>query len=221
MSWSAIDFGRACRTPLFHGTDCVRSYSMRLYNRRAKCARDSPSGYYSCRFGRARSQRAQPDPARNIARHRLRATSGLFAFLLGPSRRSRPTTGSMGSCRTARGSCGLSTQDRLQRYDGYEVREYPDDPNGPSAVYTRSRCSLTDETRFGAGGNGIGSVRSRYRAASSAIQRMEPFTRACISTTEDRQGILWFSANNGLSRTDPTIGSARSGMNIILGILPH
>lgn len=111
-----------------------------------------------------------------------------------------------GIVQDSKGFLWFSTQDRLQRYDGYEVREYPDDPNGPSAVYEEEsvfidrRNTLWGGWELGLDRFDIGTERfKRYPTA-------EPFSARVISTTEDRQGILWFSANNGLERTDPQSG---------------
>ena len=103
----------------------------------------------------------------------------------------------------SKGFLWFATQDRFQRYDGYEVREYPDDPNSQNAVYTEESLFIDRRNTLWAGWE---SGLDRFDLATESIQRYprkEPFTTRVISTFEDRAGILWFSADNGLIRMDP------------------
>ena len=108
----------------------------------------------------------------------------------------------------AMGFLWFATQDKLQRYDGYEIREYPNDPNGPDAVYTEE--SLFIDRRgilWGGWARGL----DRFDPATESFKRYSterPFNTRVISTTQDRAGNLWFSTNMGLLRVDPGTGRA-------------
>ena len=106
----------------------------------------------------------------------------------------------------SKGFLWFATQDRFQRYDGYEVREYPDDPNSQNAVYTEESLFIDRRNTLWAGWE---SGLDRFDLDTESIERYprkEPFTTRVISTIEDRAGILWFSADNGLIRMDPATG---------------
>jgi ligand-binding sensor domain-containing protein len=65
----------------------------------------------------------------------------------------------------------FATQDKLQRYDGYEIREYPDDPNSPSAVYTEESLFIDRRSiLWGAGSVGWTDLIPLPRASSDSRQ---------------------------------------------------
>ena len=114
----------------------------------------------------------------------------------------------------SKGFLWFATQDKLQRYDGYEIREYPNDPNGPSAVYTEESMFID---RRGILWGGWERGLDRFDPATESFTRFTPegpFKARAISTTEDREGVLWFSTNDGLIRMDPETGrTVRYGHN--------
>jgi len=99
------------------------------------------------------------------------------------------------------------SQDKLQRYDGYEIREYPEGPNGPGSVYTEESLLID---RRGILWGGWESGVDRFDPANDAFRRSVPtegpFKSRVLSTYEDREGVLWFSTNGGLTRMDAETG---------------
>src|SRR5271165_7016813 len=71
----------------------------------------------------------------------------------------------------SKGFLWFATQDKLQRYDGYAVREYPDDPNGPSAVYTEESVFLD---RRGILWGGWERGLDRFELANESFRRFSP-----------------------------------------------
>jgi len=106
---------------------------------------------------------------------------------------------------SSNGLLWFATQDKLQRYDGYEIREYPDDPNGPSSVYTEESMFID---RRGVLWGGWERGMDRFDPATESFKRTtdRPFNTRVISTAEDREGVLWFATNDGLIRVDPDTG---------------
>jgi PAS domain S-box-containing protein len=107
----------------------------------------------------------------------------------------------------SKGFLWFATQDKLQRYDGYEIREYPNDPNGPTAVYEEE--SLLIDRRgilWGGWERGL----DEFDPTTEIFKRFSPtdgpFKARVISAIEDRQGALWFATNDGLIRMDPSTG---------------
>ena len=111
-----------------------------------------------------------------------------------------------GIAQDRKGFLWFATQDKLQRYDGYEIREYPNDPNSPSAVYTEESMFID---RRGILWGGWERGLDQFDPATERFRRFTPdgpFKDRVISATEDRQGILWFSASDGLIRLDRETG---------------
>ena len=99
----------------------------------------------------------------------------------------------------------FGTQDKLQRFDGYEIREYPQDPDSPNSVFTRSLFIDKSNTLWG------GSERwlDRFDPAMEMYRRYPsngPFDGA-MSARQDRKGVLWIATNYGLVRMDPATGN--------------
>jgi ligand-binding sensor domain-containing protein len=102
-----------------------------------------------------------------------------------------------------KGFLWFATQDKLQRYDGYEIRGYPNDSNGPVAVF--NEASLLVDRRGVLWGGWAGGL-DRFDPATDSFKRYSgdrPFNAKVLSATEDHEGKLWFSADNGLIRVDP------------------
>ncbi len=108
----------------------------------------------------------------------------------------------------AQGSKGFlwfGAQDKLQRYDGYEVREYPQGPDAPSAVFTVSLFIDRSNMIWGGWERSL----DRFDPATESFKRYMPdgpFSGRVMSTSQDREGILWFATNDGLVRMDPATG---------------
>jgi signal transduction histidine kinase/ligand-binding sensor domain-containing protein len=109
----------------------------------------------------------------------------------------------------------LATADRLQRYDGYDIREYPPAPGDPS-VFTESMLLDRSGTLWAARDRGIGLEKvpfgslDRYDPASGTfipLSYREPWFQAPVADIgQDRGGALWFSTSEGLVRMDPATG---------------
>ena len=105
----------------------------------------------------------------------------------------------------------LATADRLQRYDGYDVREFAAGRNDPN-VFARALFSDRSGTLWAARDRGIGADRApfgsldRYDPATGAFASLPPrdpwFEAPVGDISEDRQGVLWFSTSEGLIRMD-------------------
>jgi len=98
----------------------------------------------------------------------------------------------------------FGTQDKLQRYDGYEIREYPQEPNSPNAVFTRSLFVAKSNTLWG------GSERwlDRFDPSTETFRRYPTngLFDGVMSAMQDSSGTLWFATNYGLVRMDPATG---------------
>jgi signal transduction histidine kinase/ligand-binding sensor domain-containing protein len=111
----------------------------------------------------------------------------------------------------------FATQDRLQRYDGYDVREYaansgnPNDPN----LFIRSMVTgksgklwLARDQGIGIAGTPFGSL-DEYDPATGIFTPHRPDTPLkgpVIDITQDRDGWLWLATNQGLIRMDAVSG---------------
>ena len=111
----------------------------------------------------------------------------------------------------------FGTQDGLQRYDGYDLREYrydPRNPTGPGAVLTRSL--LKDRSgKLWVGydvpsGSASYGFLDRYDPTTEIFKHYgpedAPFTEPMSDISQDREGTLWFSTDQGLTRLDPVTG---------------
>ncbi|HVP00235.1 MAG TPA: two-component regulator propeller domain-containing protein [Bryobacteraceae bacterium] len=109
----------------------------------------------------------------------------------------------------------FATADRLQRYDGYDVREFRQPLNDPN-VFTQSLFKDRSGTLWAARDRGIGRDKvpfgslDRYDPATGTftpVPRHNPWFQAPISDiSQDRAGALWFSTSGGLIRMDPATG---------------
>lgn len=98
----------------------------------------------------------------------------------------------------------FGTQGKLQRYDGYDIREYPEGPDAPSSVFTYS-LFMDRRNIFWGGWDWL----DRFDPVKESFKRYtadEFFKAGVVSTTEDRQGVLWFSTTEGLIRMDTETG---------------
>jgi len=111
----------------------------------------------------------------------------------------------------------FGTEDGLQRYDGYALREYrydPRNPNGPGAVRTRSL--LKDRSgRLWVGydlasGSASYGFLDRYDPTTEIFTHYGPdgalFSEPISDISQDREGTLWFSTDQGLTRRNPVTG---------------
>ena len=109
----------------------------------------------------------------------------------------------------------LATADRLQRYDGYDVREYPPGPND-SNVYSRVLIKDRSGTLWAARDRGLGldnvpfGSLDRYDPATGTFTPFTPhdpwFESPVSDITQDREGKLWFATSKGLIQMDPASG---------------
>ncbi|HVP00234.1 MAG TPA: two-component regulator propeller domain-containing protein [Bryobacteraceae bacterium] len=102
----------------------------------------------------------------------------------------------------------FGTQDGLQRYDGYGLREYPYDPrnpSGPSAPLTRAQLLKDRSGRLWIGSD-YGLV-DRYDPATEIFTHYSPdggpFKGPIWTVKQDSGGAFWFATNQGLTRLDP------------------
>ena len=105
----------------------------------------------------------------------------------------------------SKGFLWFGTQDKLDRYDGYEIREYPQDPKSPNAVFTRSLSIDKSNTLWGGAERWL----DRFDPVTETYRRY-PSSGAfdgAMSAMQDREGILWFATNYGLVRMDPATGN--------------
>src|SRR5271165_6176287 len=110
----------------------------------------------------------------------------------------------------------LATANRLQRYDGYDVREYPPGRNDPN-VFIQSLFKDRSGTLWAARDRGIGldnvpfGSLDRYDPAAGIFTRLpthDPWFEAPIADiSQDRDGTLWFSTSEGLIRMELVNGS--------------
>ena len=110
----------------------------------------------------------------------------------------------------------LATADRLQRFDGYDVREYPPGRNDPN-VFIQSLFKDRSGTLWAARDRGIGldnvpfGSLDRYDPAAGIFTRLpthDPWFEAPIADiSQDRDGTLWFSTSEGLIRMELVNGS--------------
>ncbi|MCU1263554.1 MAG: hypothetical protein JWO80_6439 [Bryobacterales bacterium] len=113
----------------------------------------------------------------------------------------------------------FGTQDGLKRYDGYELRSFPydpRDPNGPSGVFTRSL--IADRSgRLWVGYDLASEPASvshgfldRYDPATEIFKHYRrddgPFAGPMSDINQDRDGVLWFTTDQGLIRMDSVTG---------------
>ena len=113
----------------------------------------------------------------------------------------------------ARGFLWFATANRLQRYDGYDVREYAPDLKDPN-VFVQSLFRDRSGKLWAARDRGIGldkvpfGLLDRYDAATEIFEplvRHEPRFQAPIADiSQDHNGDLWFSTSEGLIRMNPT-----------------
>ncbi len=105
----------------------------------------------------------------------------------------------------SKGFLWFGTQNKLQRYDGYEIREYPQEPDSPNAVFTRSLFIAKSNTLWG------GSERwlDRFDPATETFRQYPTNGQfdGVMSAMQDRNGILWFATNYGLVRMDLSTGT--------------
>ena len=109
----------------------------------------------------------------------------------------------------------LATADRLQRYDGYDAREYARGPTDPN-VFIQSLFNDRSGTLWVARDRGIGLDKvpfgslDRYDSATGTFAPVPPhnpwFQAPINDITQDRDGALWFSTSDGLIRMDPATG---------------
>lgn len=108
-----------------------------------------------------------------------------------------------------KGFLWLGTQDGLQRYDGYRLREYRHDPNNPNSLSGSYIYSLFKDRE---GQLWVGSNQSldRLNPATEVFTHYRlpaaDFEGWVSHITEDREGMLWLSTNHGLNRLDPATG---------------
>jgi len=105
----------------------------------------------------------------------------------------------------SKGFLWFGTQNKLQRYDGYEIREYPQEPDSPNAVFTRSLFMARSNTLWG------GSERwlDRFDPATETFRQYPTNGQfdGVMSAIQDHNGVLWFATNYGLVRMDPSTGT--------------
>ena len=104
----------------------------------------------------------------------------------------------------SKGFLWFGTQNKLQRYDGYEIREYPQEPDSPNAVFTRSLFIAKSNTLWG------GSERwlDRFDPATETFKQYPTNGQfdGVMSAMQDHNGVLWFATNYGLVRMDMATG---------------
>jgi len=113
----------------------------------------------------------------------------------------------------------FGTEDGLQRYDGYGLREYrydPRNPNGPAAVLTRSLLKDRSGTLWvaydvPAGSTSYGFL-DRYDPTTEIFKHYgpddAPFMEPINDISQDHEGTLWFSTDHGLTRREPVTGQS-------------
>ena len=109
----------------------------------------------------------------------------------------------------------LATADRLQRYDGYDVREYRQPLSDPN-VFIQSLFKDRSGALWVARDRGIGldkvpfGALDRYDPAIGTFTPVPPrdpwFQAPVNDITQDRKAELWFSTSEGLIRMDPSTG---------------
>jgi ligand-binding sensor domain-containing protein len=112
----------------------------------------------------------------------------------------------------------LAGPDRLLRYDGSEVREYPRGPQNPNSPtsFTRSMIVGRDGKLWLARDRGVGLAGpfGSFDEFDPVAESFHPYQPppAELKTPighvlQDRSGLLWLSTNDGLFRMDPATGA--------------
>ncbi len=103
----------------------------------------------------------------------------------------------------------MGTQDSLQRYDGYRLREYRHDPANPNSLSGSYIYSLFKD-REGQLWVGSNLFLDRFNPQTEVFTHYHlpagRFEGWVSHITEDREGTLWLSTNHGLNRLNPSTG---------------
>ncbi len=109
----------------------------------------------------------------------------------------------------------IGTQDGLNRYDGYTLTQFKNDPDNPASLSHNSIIALYEDRDgflwIGTWGGGL----NRYDPASGQFTRYtpDPATPDSLSHPlvtdifQDEQGFLWIATFGGLDRLDPAKGT--------------
>lgn len=103
----------------------------------------------------------------------------------------------------------MGTQDGLQRYDGYRLREYQHDPDNPNSLSGSYIYSLFKD-REGQLWIGSDLYLDRFNPATEVFTHYHlpasSFNGWVSHITEDRDGTIWLSTNHGLNQLNPATG---------------
>jgi signal transduction histidine kinase/ligand-binding sensor domain-containing protein len=106
----------------------------------------------------------------------------------------------------------LTTQDGMQRFDGYKFREFRHDPRNPNSLTGSDSLALYKD-RSGQLWIGTDLTLNRYDPATEQFTEYRPdpkdparFDGVLYDIREDRAGKMWLTTDHGLTQLDPTTG---------------
>ena len=131
----------------------------------------------------------------------------IFENISIPQGLSNPSVG--GIYQDSRGFLWVATQDGLNRYDGYEIKVYKNDPGDPSSLPVNDTGAIVEDDEGYLWIGCFGSVIARYDPADDSFKRYE-IDRAGVSdlsnsstAIKDHKGNIWFgTSNNGVQKYD-------------------